>query len=138
MAGVSEGALRAVSVRLRFRRHGLRLAVCKLGLMEPLPAWAVGGEFLAVVRTPAEVSVVCEEARVPKEAVAERGWAAVELAGPFDFALAGILASALNPLAEAGIGIFAISTFDTDWILVKHERADEAVRALIGAGHNEI
>jgi uncharacterized protein len=116
----------------------MRLAVCKLGLNEPLPAWAVGGEFLALVRTPQEVSVVCGETRVPKDALAERGWAAIELAGPFDFALTGILASALNPLAEAGIGIFAISTFDTDWILVKHERLEEAVRALIAAGHNEI
>jgi uncharacterized protein len=127
-----------VSSALRFRRHETRLAVCRLPLNEPLPAWAVGGEFLALVRTPTEATAVCEEARVPATAQAERGWAALELAGPFDFAQTGILASVLTPLAEAGIGIFAISTFDTDWILVKRERVDESVRALTAAGHNEI
>jgi uncharacterized protein len=127
-----------VSVALRFRRHEMRLAVCRLETNAPLPAWAVGGAFLALVRTPDEVTAVCEQARVPAGAEAEREWAAIELIGPFAFDQTGILAAALAPLAAAGIPIFALSTYATDWILMKHGQMDEAVRALAAAGHNEI
>ena len=68
----------------------------------------------------------------------EGGWACIELAGPFDFALTGVLSSCLGPLAVADIPIFAVSTFDTDWILVPDGRLEDAVRALAAAGHNEI
>ena len=65
----------------------------------------------------------------------ERGWRALRLQGPFDFALTGILLSVLEPLAAAGIGIFAVSTFDTDYVLVKDDQLGTAVDALAGAGH---
>lgn len=65
----------------------------------------------------------------------EGGWRVFKLQGPFDFALAGILASVLGPLAAAGIPILAISTFDTDYVLVKEENAGAAARALEAAGH---
>lgn len=136
MAGVSEGALRAVKVE--FRRHGLKLAVCRLGAEEAMPAWAARGGFSAVVRTPGELSVVCEEGRVPEGVKAERGWGVIELVGPFDFGLTGVLASVLGPLAEAKVPIFAISTFDTDWVLIPGEHIEKAVRALTAAGHNEV
>lgn len=104
-----------------------------------MPAWAAGQQGLtAAVRTPDELSIVCAETAVPPGVKSQGGWAAIELAGPFDFGLTGILASALAPLAEAGIPVFAISTFDTDWILVPAGKLEAAVRALTAAGHNEI
>ena len=75
---------------------------------------------------------------MPADATAERGWLALKLQGPFPFSLTGILVSFLQPLAEAEIGIFAISTFDTDYVLVKSAHADAAVAALTAAGHEQI
>lgn len=138
MAGVSEGAVRAVSAGLKFRRHAMRLAVCRLEAGDPVPAWCGAGGFMAVVRTPAELSIVCDEAAVPAGVKGQRGWGVIELVGPFDFNLTGVLSSVLTPLAEAKVPIFALSTFDTDWILIPGEHLEKAVRTLTAAGHNEV
>ena len=102
-----------------------------------MPEWATaGGEPLHVlVRTAAELTVVCEAARVPPDARAERGWRALEVVGPLDLALTGVLVSLLEPLARAGVAIFAVSTYDTDHVLVRADRLDDAVAALRAAGH---
>lgn len=75
---------------------------------------------------------------VPPGARAESGWACLQLHGPFPFAMTGILAAILNPLAEAGIGIFAVSTFDTDYVLIQEARLQAADLALQQAGHRRI
>jgi uncharacterized protein len=114
------------------------LAVARLEPGGPLPAWASagGGDPLhAVVRTSSELSVVCAAARVPDGVRAERGWRALAVAGPLDFALTGVLAALAVPLAHAGVSIFAVSTYDTDHVLVRSERLGEAVEALRAAGH---
>ncbi len=123
-------------------RHNLRysilphpLAVCRLAPDAHVPAWASQGQFFCVARTGDELSVVCEEDRVPEGIRVERGWKALKLEGPFPFSLTGVLASFLEPLAQAGIPSFAISTFDTDYILVKRDHVEGAVRALAAAGH---
>lgn len=96
------------------------LAVARLPAGAALPGWVDWSDpFVAVSRTRDELSVVCPEARVPAEAQAERGWRGFKVEGPLDFALTGILARLAAPLAEAGISIFAISTFDTDYLLVR-------------------
>jgi uncharacterized protein len=101
-----------------------------------VPAWADGGAALdAVVRTPAELTIVCAAAAVPEGVRAERGWRALAVAGPLDLALTGVLVALLEPLARAGVAIFAVSTFDTDHVLVRADRLDDAVRALRAAGH---
>jgi uncharacterized protein len=103
-----------------------------------VPAWAAGapGAALhAVVRTPAELTVVCAADAVPDGVRAERGWRALAVVGPLDLALTGVLVSLLEPLAGAGVAIFAFSTFDTDHVLVRADRLDDAVRALRAAGH---
>ena len=69
---------------------------------------------------------------------AETGWIALRLEGPFAFSMAGVLASFVEPLAEAQIPIFAISTFDTDYVLIKREQREAARSALGSAGHQEI
>lgn len=91
-----------------------------------------------MTRTREELSIVCPESSLPPGASAERGWIALKLAGPFPFTLTGVLAAFIQPLAEAKIGIFAISTFDTDYVLIKRENVDAAIAALVGAGHEKV
>ena len=114
-----------------------RYAVCQLERGTGIPAWALNGPFFSVTQTPDELSIVCPETSVPDDARApcERGWRALKLEGPFAFNLTGILLSVLEPLAEAGIGIFAISTYDTDYVLVKAEQLEPAMAALSERGH---
>ena len=112
------------------------LAIVKLAPEEPVPDWAsraVG--FVSITRTSDELSIVCEALLVPAGAKSEAGWTALKLAGPFPFDQVGVLSSFVGPLADAGISVFAISTFDTDYVLVKTERLAAALRALELAGH---
>lgn len=111
-----------------------RYAVCKLAQDAPFPDWARPGDLLALVRTSDELSVVCLERYVPPEVKAESGWRVIQVQGPLDFSYVGVLASIAEPLAQAGVSIFAISTFDTDYILVKENSLDQAVEALNLAG----
>ena len=111
------------------------LAVCRLDPGAPIPDWATRGAFHAVVRTPAELSIVCATEDVPEGVRAEKGWRCFALRGPIPFEETGVLSSLAAPLAAAGIGIFAVSTFDTDYVLVKAGNADAACRALGAAGH---
>ena len=110
-------------------------AICRLEPSAPTPAWAHSGPFLSVTRTPAELSVVCPDAAAPPGVAANRGWRAIAVAGTLDFGLTGVLASLASPLAAAGVSIFAVSTYDTDYVLVKDETLGRAVEALAAAGH---
>lgn len=111
------------------------LAVCRLDAASDVPSWATPEGFFSVTRTADELSVVCAEGSVPGGARHEGGWRALKLEGPFEFSEVGVLASVAGPLAEAGVGIFAVSTFDTDYVLVKEERLEAAVAALRERGH---
>ena len=123
---------------MKFRILEERLAVCRLAPDEPIPAWALNGKLFSMMRTHDELSIVCLEDAVPEAAHAERGWTALKLEGPFPFSMTGVLASFLQPLAEARIPIFAISTFDTDYVLIHRENVEQAVAALGAAGHHKI
>ena len=111
-------------------------AVSRLVPGDPMPAWATTGAFLSITLTAEELSIVAPDSATPSDVRAERGWRALKIAGPIDFALTVVLVSVLQPLAEARIGIFAVSTFDTDYILVRSESLADAVGALRAAGHN--
>ncbi|HSN87420.1 MAG TPA: ACT domain-containing protein [Thermoanaerobaculia bacterium] len=111
-----------------------RLAVCRLPPEAPLPT-ETGGSLWSVTRTRAELSLVLAEDAVRDGWKAERGWRCLEVKGPLDFSLTGILASLATPLAEAGVSLFAVSTYDTDYVLVREESLDRAIRALRDAGH---
>jgi hypothetical protein len=107
-------------------RYPERLAVVRLGPGADVPAWAESSSLFSVTATATETSVVCAGRNVPKKVPHEGPFAAFEVSGPLDFALTGVLVALLQPLGEAGISVFTISTFDTDWILVPFERADAA------------
>jgi hypothetical protein len=118
-------------------------AVCRLSLGEPMlgepmPDAALPGDFVSVTRTRDEVSVVCHEQQAPAGANVEAGWRCLKVEGPLDFALTGVLAALAAPLAEAGVSIFAVSTYDTDYLLVKAEALERAVAALETAGHRVV
>jgi hypothetical protein len=111
------------------------LSICRLDAGEEVPAWATETSFFSVTRTRDELSVVCPEDVVPEGITRERGWRAFRLEGPFDLSMVGVLASVASPLAEAGASIFAVSTFDTDYVLVREEQLDLAVDTLRASGH---
>ncbi len=108
-----------------------RFAACRLDPEDPIPTWAQG-TLLSITRTPRELSILCAESAVPPGVQAEIGFRALELEGPLDFSAVGILASLAAPLAEANISILAISTFDTDVVLVRECDLERAV-AVLGA-----
>jgi len=117
--------------------------VCQLAPGADIPAWASKAEFFCVTRTRDELSIVVMEETCPeevrtKEVRVERGWIALKLEGPFPFSMTGVLASFLQPLAEAQIPIFAISTFNTDYVLVKRDNLKRAIEALSKVGHEII
>lgn len=115
-----------------------RLAVCRLASDAPLPAPGTCTCFWSVTRTEEELSVVLPEDMAPSNCQVEAGWRCLKVIGPLDLSLTGILASLATSLAEAGIPIFAISTYDTDYILVKEENLERAAQALQKGGHTVI
>lgn len=119
---------------LRFHVLDPELAVVRLDDGDDLPGWATQGDLWGVIRAPGELTVVCETSQVPTGARAETGWMALRLQGPFPFDAVGVLAAVAAPLAAAGVSIFALSTFDTDIVLVKRSQLETAVRALQRAG----
>ncbi|MES2127002.1 MAG: ACT domain-containing protein [Pseudomonadota bacterium] len=125
-----------MSAALRLKLGDERLAVVRLDPESDIPAWAlVRSHFSSISRTPDELSIVCDESQVPDGARIEGGWRALKVEGPLDFGLTGILAAIADPLARAGVSIFAISTFDTDYVLVKDDKVNVALAALCAAGH---
>ena len=110
-------------------------AVSRLDKRTPVPTWACSGAWWSVTRTDDELSIVCPEAQVPTEVVSNRGWKCLRVSGPLDLALSGVLASLLEPLTQARISVFSISTFDTDYLLVKSENLAATARILSLAGH---
>ena len=113
-----------------------RLAVCRLAPDEKIPQRALTGVgFSSVTHTADELSLVCAESAVPQGIHCEPGWRLFKIEGPLDFALTGILAAVAQPLAEAGVSIFTISTYETDYVMVKDQDVEKAVLALAAAGH---
>ena len=121
---------------------GLRLepvpgdyAVCRLGAGTAPPADPGSAALFSVTRTAEEVSVVCALGDAPGGARIEGPFGALRVAGALPFALTGVLASLASPLADAGVSAFAVSTFDTDYLLVPREQLAAAIAALTAAGH---
>jgi uncharacterized protein len=136
LASIANGGRRQVrSHTLKFSRLPGSFAICRLSANAAVPEWATRGSFFSVTRTHDELSIVCLEAQAAPEVRHEGDWACLKLEGPFPFAETGILASFVQPLSERDIPIFAVSTFDTDYVLVKNTWVDRAIQILQQAGH---
>jgi hypothetical protein len=112
-------------------------AVCRLDPDAPLPAWVASGSslLLSITRTPGELSIVCAQGSAPEDIHQERDWRCFMVEGPLDFSLTGVLSALLAPLAAAGVSIFALSTFDTDYLLVRAAQLDVAIESFSAAGY---
>ena len=110
-------------------------AICRLAPEADIPSWALDGEFFSVTRTEEELSLVCLQEKVPEDIRCEKDFRCLKVGGPLDFSLTGILSSLTIPLAQAGISVLALSTFDTDYLLVKEAHVDRAVQKLSQAGY---
>jgi uncharacterized protein len=128
--------------KLKYRILPEPLAVCQLPAGARVPEWALTGGFFCVARTGDEVSIVCslanEERHISDGVRVEKGWVGLKLEGPFPFTMTGVLTSFLQPLAEAGIPVFVVSTFNTDYVLIKRDHLERAAKALGEAGHNRV
>ena len=108
-----------------------KYGVCRLDKNELLPEWAQKSDFFSITRTSDELSIVCSQKDIPSDIKFEGDWKILKIEGPLDFSLIGILASISTILAQKEISIFAISTYDTDYILVKNDDMDSALESLI-------
>lgn len=121
----------------RFRALPGDYAVCRLTPDTEVPSWA-SGPFLNITYSADELAIICPSDRVPAEIRAERDWRVLKLVGPFPFTATGVLASITTPLAQAGISLLSIATYDTDYFLVKSAAFEQAVAVLVAAGHTKI
>jgi hypothetical protein len=125
-----------VSHSLKLQVLPVRLAVCRLGPDEQLPSWAAAGPFASITRTADELSIVCLQEAAPEGVRCERDWRGLRIVGTIPFAMVGVLHSLTAPLAEAGVTVFVLSTFDTDYLLVKEKDLEATLTAFQQAGHS--
>ena len=143
MAGASARCARdsrpeagATVMQLRFRWLAKSLyAIVRLAPEADVPEWATKGEFTSISRTADELSIVCPLENLPRDIVSQHRWICLKLEGPFPFSQTGVLLSLIEPLSSHGIPIFAISTYDTDYVLIQEEFAGLALNTLQEAGH---
>jgi hypothetical protein len=114
------------------------LGVARLAAEDPAPAWSQSGSITSLTRTADEFSVVCAASAIPPGVHAERGWRCLRVAGPLDFSLTGILASILAPLAAAKVSVFTLSSYETDYVLVRSHSLETAIECLRAAGHEVV
>ena len=110
-------------------------AICRLDADAPVPGWASSADFFSITRTANELSIVCKDSALPEGAHAERERRLMQIEGTLAFTLTGVLAAVTAPLALAEISIFAVSTYDTDYLLVSRQDLQETVQVLEAAGH---
>jgi uncharacterized protein len=110
-------------------------AICQLRSSAEIPDWALAGPIFSITRTHDELSIVCPQVSVPDGTKCDKDWRCLKVEGPYDFCAIGIIALLAEPLALAGISIFVMSTFDTDYLMVKEESLAKAIRVLSESGH---
>jgi len=121
--------------QLKFRLLPSPYAIVRLPPDAPVPAWATHGDFTSITRNADELSIVCPTANLPSDVNSAHRWICLKLEGPFPFSQTGVLLSFIEPLSNNGIPIFAISTYDTDYVLIQEEYAGAAISFLQQAGH---
>lgn len=127
---------RRYHMQLKFRWLSNSLyAIVRLAPNTAVPEWATRGEFTSIARTSDELSIVCPIENLPADASSPHRWICLKLQGPFPFSQTGVLLSFIEPLSSKGIPIFAISTYDTDYVLIQEEWVGAALAELQRAGH---
>jgi uncharacterized protein len=121
--------------QLKFRQLPGPYAIVRLALDAPVPAWATRGDFTSITRTTDELSIVCPADNLPRDVDSPHHWICLKLEGPFPFSQTGVLLSFIEPLSKNEIPIFAISTYDTDYVLVPEEFSNAALDTLRQVGH---
>ncbi|OGP51944.1 MAG: amino acid-binding protein [Deltaproteobacteria bacterium RBG_13_51_10] len=111
------------------------LVICQMDKDARIPDWLLAGTFYSITKTAEELSVVCPQTNVPEGIKKDEGWRCLKVEGPLDFSTTGILASLTMPLAKEGISVFAVSTYNTDYLLVKEQHLGKAVQVLSQNGH---
>jgi hypothetical protein len=124
-----------VDHQLKFRQLRRTYAIVRLGPDAPVPDWATKGDFTSITRTNDELSIVCPTENLPSDVRSSHRWICLKLKGPFRFSLTGVLLSFIEPLSSSAIPIFAISTYDTDYVFVQEPDSERALDALYQAGH---
>ena len=107
-----------------------RYSICRLESEDMVPLWVDTKNFISITRTEDELSIVCIDKNIPNEIMREKGWRVLKVEGPLDFSLIGILSEISGILAKEKISIFVVSTFDTDYILVKEENFEKSIKVL--------
>ncbi len=120
---------------LNFRWLSGPYAVVRLAPEAPVPDWATKGDFTSISRSTDELSIVCRANNLPPDVHSPHHWICLKLEGPFPFSQTGVLLSFIDPLSNNGIPVFAISTYDTDYVLIPEEHA-RALDILREAGHH--
>jgi len=121
--------------KLRLQLLEGKYAICRLNGRAPVPAWAEGEGLVAISRSDDELSVLCRADRVPEDTQADFDWICLKLVGPFDLHETGIALSVVQPLAEGGIGVFLVSSYDGAHLLIKDSDLLHAQMLLQNAGH---
>jgi hypothetical protein len=124
--------------RIRLKQLTGIYAISRLEATDPIPDWTDGPGFISISRAEDELSIVCSQERVPAGVKQDRDWVCFKFEGPFAFGETGIVLSVIRPLSENSIGIFLVSTFDGDHLLVKGSDLDRSKHYLMGAGHEII
>jgi uncharacterized protein len=125
----------AANRQLKFCQLPGPYAIVRLAPDAPVPDWATREEFTSITRTADELSIVCPADNVPPDVDSPHRWICLKLEGPFPFELTGVLLSFIEPLSKNGVPIFAISTFDTDYVLLQEDHMGNVMDILREAGH---
>lgn len=112
--------------------------VCRLAPGDELPAWSATSDFISVTRSPDELSIVCCQHLVPQEIQCSRNWRLMRIDGDLDLQMIGVLSGLLAPLARAGVSVFVLSTYDTDYFMVPAQVLGQAAEVLKEEGHRVI
>ncbi len=115
-----------------------KYSVCRINKDDEIPKWIFNEEFFSITKTEDELSIVCLQDKIKDDVLCERNWKILKIEGPLDFSLIGILSKISTLMANNNISIFAISTYDTDYILIKEESIDKAIEVLINNNYNVI
>jgi hypothetical protein len=126
------------SIKLTMKLLNQKYSVCRLDKNNSIPNWAIEGDFFSITKTEDELSIVCLQENIPDGIKCEKDWRILKVEGPLDFSLVGILASISNLMAQSQISIFALSTYDTDYILVKENNIEAAICTLTSNNYDVI